>query len=551
PAALMNSENALVTARQSKLAKIAAAEAAMTHALGAFASRYANDLVLQGQTLLGQSKVSMDQKDYAASNALADQAQSIFKAAEETAWKTRFEEDIAKLDFHIQKAAEQGALEKAPDLYALSVATQGSAKTLATQGQYKAAEEQALLGLKQTQDTLEHLGSKSTEITQQLETRAEELHGLVSDEAGRQRLEQFVQFLGSVQHADRQEDFATVFNLEKQSGDVFKSVRTSIEDHNLVDLANSAGQLLVDYQKSGLALVAADEWQATRDQLLQEQQLIGQKDYEDSRNTLSEILSRSQGMQEMAQTNAMNRLDTLRSKMNEIQQSGGSELLPGEFEQTLQSYREAQQALESKDWPYIYDALKRAEQSVSVMDDRTKVTFLENRYKDLIRSHLQEKRSLEKGFDSVLELPVDFYLQAKSSAQVDIYKYLQKDMRTNILSKRSSLLLDKVKNIEPPPSMLAVHSLALDTFTELNIMARLFEKYGQYDQFGEEQRLIAVKQAFEHYEILKKKSSELERQVTPTIVSEQRKSSPLDSLFPRREARLRVNINKSAEGSSR
>lgn len=550
PSALMNSENALVTARQSKLAKIAAAEAAFAQALGAFASRYANDLVLQGQTLLGQSKIAMDKKDYLNSNTLADQAQNAFKVAEQTAWKIRFEEDIAKLDFHIQKAGEQGALEKAPDLYSMAVSTQASAKALAVQEDYKTAEEHALLGLKQTQDTLEHLGSKSAEITEQLETRAQELHALVSDDAGRQKLEHFVQFLSSVQHANRQDEYARVFDLEKQSKDVLRDVRVSIEDHNLVDLANSAGQLLVDYQRSGLALLAADQWQTTREQLLHEQQMIGQKDYEDSRTTLSEILAQCEAMPELAHNNTLDRLDTLRSKMNEIQQTGGSEMLPGEFEQTLQSYREAQQSLEGEDWPFIYEVLGKAERRVFSMDEQTKTTFLEVRYKDLIRSHIEEMHSLQEGFDGVLKLPVEFYLRAKSSASVDIYKYLQKDMRADILSRRSSLLLDKVKNIEPPSSMFVLHALALETFNELNVMARLFERYGQYDQFGEEQRLEAVKQAFAHYETLKTKSAQLEKLVSARIAPDQRKVSPLDHLFPKGETKLRAGM-KPAEGSSR
>lgn len=533
PTALEQSERAARAARQAKLAKIAAAELAFAQALSALANSYAPVEIAQGQTPLAQAKLEMQEKNYTRSNELSDQAKSIFQQAEQLTWQRRAQEDLAKLDAKLQTALEKGALEKAQERYSIAVDTQAKAKLQSQEGQYREAHEIAVLGLKQAETTLQHLSATSTQLTNRLRRRAEEIQQLAKDEEGRERLTQFVEFLSSVQRADNAGEYDEVFRLVQEAQVVGENIEDSIEDHNLVKLANSSGSLLLEYQANGVALVVPDQWEHLKDALLEQQSLIGAHDYYDSKQKLTTILEETSALHEQAIQEAQARVENVRTRIVDIQQAGGAQIMPDEYEKVLQSHNNAQNALLTNDFFVISEMLAEAERWTALLEKGTRIIVDENRYKELIRSYILDMNALQDAFHGVLDQPPEMIILAKSTPTIDVYAYLQGNMKATTLSKRAVLTYEKLQNATPPRTMFPVHSLALELFSEFVTMAKLFERFGQYELFEEEIRNKALKQAYKHYENVKKKSARLELLVSTEIETEET-VSPYHRLFPKR-----------------
>lgn len=515
--------------RGARMSKITRASESTRSAVEALAEQYAAELISQAQGLLAQAKLDMDNRFYQDSNRKADEANRLAIEAETLTWKKRSEDRIAAWEKALQQAIVNHAQDKAPESLEQSRLAGVTAKAEYAVRNYRASYEHAVQADEALDRTNQKLAVEAQTTLAMMKDKLDELSALAVDEPGRAMVNPMIQLRGKTELARQAGNYQEVFNYEKQFVQQNTQLQNQLKMHNMTSLRTSLLSRLQDLKGRGLAKFLPEQTVEAEKKLQAFSPSSRMEDYAEAYAELKSIEDQFNQFPAMVDAEVQKTIGQMQSQLNEARHAGALELIPDQYADAVEAYKRflnypRDQVTNYNEFYTLFDTARQKSEKAYA---QTNLAIAIRNYRDVLQSYMTEMSSLLDSFSSVTDFDRRFYVASASTRQVDVYRELQYNITASALRRRSELLLDKARELQPPQGQEAIQAMALKTFEELVVMSRLFERFGEYEKYDKMLRDQYILQAFDSLDKVRSYTSQVQRM----MVDEGPRSRPFTLRF--------------------
>ena len=503
--ALESAQQALELANYSRMRIISDAEKHSQSALAAEAETYSKETIDTALIALANAKTQMDNKNYTESNSSAQSALEKAKTAENTSWKLRSDDLVKRNDVLVDKLMQNKALEKVETSYAESIRVLALAKANYEVESYKSSYEKLVEAQAKLQETWEELRQVGKASIAAMKRKIDDIKNLVKDDYGNKEVSMLIDNIPKAETMLEKGELGGLFDLEMAFNQQSSISSNNIKSNNMQLMITQIQDQLNKYETSKLTLFIPEETADIRKRLGEISNKTKEMDqYDNILQSLGSIESEVKALPEVGERAITNRVTGLKRKLNQALQNEADRLVPEDYEKALIAYKEVPVDITDVDsYQELYNQISIAEGLADKASEFAQIRSKEEAYKELLKTYIIDTNALLSGFSGVTDHGYEFFLVAKPSNQVNVYRELQRDLPVAAFYKRSVLLNDKINQVQPPVTLNSLHKHVLDTFDELVKSADYFQKYGMYNRYDEVTRSGFLKNAYAHLEKLK------------------------------------------------
>ncbi|MBE7559721.1 hypothetical protein HS125_12555 [bacterium] len=510
-AALAAAERALTSFSGARLFKIRAAEAARAAAETAQAPSLEAAAFAAADQTLAAAREAMDAHRYDEANRLADQAAAQFASAESRSWERRVAELAPQAEGEIAFLTNNLAVQYATDYFRPALDAFLDMRGNRAAGLYKeayAAGERCLVEAGKARGQLE----ASLESVVARETRRlEQLGEIVSDEVGIAMAESG-RAAGRTavvtrRTGDLRASFVAYENLSKALDGAVAQVVTR---NRQVMYAQRKAQLDA-WRATGAEPLAAATFKSLSEQI--ESLLAGPAplaNNERIRGADQQIAAELDVMEETIRLSTEQMLAETRSNLESAAQEGGGRIFPNRFMRAEAAWRQAGDMPKGRNYPEVAAAVVDARNQSIELVEAIRLYRAEGVYRTAAYREIDNANNLLKKFAYVIEVGPLGWRTAQSSHRADLFAGVQRIISASEFYLTAQTLEQRVKDMTPPPTMVKLHALVVQSFEELTLTGELFQKYGDYT-YGTESRRKFIEAAFDHYHKREKLMLEVDR----------------------------------------
>jgi hypothetical protein len=502
------------------------AQAAVDSAIEAQADQYQEALIGEAIANLGEARAKMDDKDYAASRQLATDARSKAETAEFETWKERSTKAIADLAAGVERASENRAPTYAEAEFGTATRTLEEAQAAAAKQQFQEAYVAADRGARELEAVFARLEDEARLVRGEYDRLVGTLKSYVEDDFGRALHVQAVARLGQIDDAILRNEYRRIFDLYEEGTAEVNNQIVATKVHNInvkrdalvaaIGEATSMGLFaLVEQSAEGLQTeLAAITYDPALDRLKPEVDY-----YTETVRELARIEGEIERLRDAALTNIEDRVQQVRTDIDNAGKIGARELVPSTFNAAVDSFEMARDMaylvrndLEGSEGVTFTAMSQQLASAEALADELNQAAIVKNNsvnyLRDLVFWTFDMTRFLDQWYP-VEELGYEMILTSAPGTEADTYAVMQVGIDASDLLKEAERLYRRVQPITPPPPQADLHALALRSFRLFVKAADGFYRFGQYNRYPKRMRQRFLAEAFQDLERLHQLNDEL------------------------------------------
>lgn len=498
---------------QARLLLVEQAQTAVNSAIDSKAQEFDSETIAAALVDLADAKSMMEQGQFESSREKALSAGQKAQAAETKTWNTRGQNAITQLKERVTSADTHQAPAYAGEEFKKVSATLAGAEGLFGAQKFKDAYLQADGGQAEADQVFDKLAQQAEKVRGEYDGLVNKLKTFVQDEFGVGLHSEATLRLGAMDEALQRKEWGTVFTLYGEGTITVEKAIEAAKIHNINATKEKLEKSIAENEQAGLFKLA----KLTSAQLRQEiakvdfdptlDRLKPEADYyQTAVRALAKVEADLGRMREMAITEADSRVVKVRTDIDNAREIGARDLTAAAFDGAVDSYEKARdmavllrnpiEGVPPADFNQLAQQLTEAENlanqlNQSALSQRSAVDYL----RDLITWTYDMTKFLDEWYP-IEDMGRQMILTARSTTQYDTYSELQVNITARELLTESERLLERVKIVSPPESVVSLHQMALDSFGTFTRAADGFYRYGLYDRYPEKTRERYLTDAF-------------------------------------------------------
>ncbi len=461
----------------------------------------------------------MEQGQFETSREKALSAEQKAQAAETKTWNSRGQAAITHLKERVDAAEANQAPTYAAEEFKKVSTTLADAEGLFSAQKFKEAYQQAEAGEAGADQVFAKLEEQAEKLRGEYDTFVNKLKTFVQDEFGIKLHSEATLRLGAIDEAIMRKEWGNAFTLYREGTNTVEKAIVATKIHNINTQKAKIEQQIAQYEQQGLfklTKISAEQLRSETAKVEFDPVLDRYEPemdyYREGMRALAKVESDLGRLRELAVTEADSRVVRIRTDIDNAREIGARDLAGAAFDGAVDSYEKARDMVIMLRNPIdgvppinfnelaqqIATAESQATQlNQSALTQRNVVDYL----RDLITWTYDMTKFLDQ-WSPVEDLGRQMIITADLSNEQFAYREAQMNITPRKLLTEAESLYNRVKVVSPPPSMAALHQMALDSFGTFVNSADGFYRYSLYTRYPKRMRERFLANAFSSLERL-------------------------------------------------
>lgn len=468
----------------------------------------------QAAALLNDAEAAQSASNYDAANQAAMKAIEIASSAERFTWKQRSYSLLQNLEGSEELLEQQLAPQKTPALYRNVLDNLTEARVQRIDGNYA----ESFARADEARDAIDQIWlameADLTRVKMEASQLADWLGENAENESGR---EMKMRVLDAVAELDRQiklDNWRSAYTQAKQVEAAAEFAMESVQDMNRVAYRKKLKETFAPFNEQNALTIVPDQAERVEQAM--------DSLYQPDDMTYAEVVEEYNNAMELADelpdeimTQAQQRTEEIASILQQAQDAGGREFFPDKFRELNSDLQWLRNAQEGEDYKMIAHRLAHLESNAPKLLQATQLAVEEDAYLANLDDYLVQVNNLMQDFSPITNMIYDQLTMARATeykldeTALDMYSWLQRDLTAKSLRINAEILLERVKDLEPPETLESLQKKAVKSFALFLRGAEGFETYGESRRFDLEYREEALKRGFEALEKAKDINADL------------------------------------------
>ena len=481
------------------------AQAAVNSAIEAKAQEYDTDTIAAALVDLADGKSLMEQGQFESSREKAISAEQKAQTAEVKTWNSRAQAAIAHLKERVDSAEAHQAPTFAVEEFRKVSASLAGAEGLFGSQKFEEAYQQADGGEADADKVFAKLEEQAAKVRGEYDSHVNKLKTFVQDEFGVGLHSEATLRLGAIDEAIMRKDWGSAFTLYREGTQTVEKAIVATKIHNINTQKARLEQQIAVAEQQGLFRLTKLSGEQLRGELAKVvfdpalDRLKPEVDYyHEGVRALAKVEADLGRIREMAVTEADTKITKIRTDIDNAREIGARDMPGGAFDGAIDRYERARDMVvllrNPIDGTPPTDFNQLAQQITAAESEATQLNQMalsQRNTTDYLRDLIVWTYDMTKVLDQwypVEAMGHQLIIQADLTSEMYSYRIAQMDITPRKFLSEAESLYDRVKVVSPPPSMSALHELALGSFATFVKAADGFYRFGLFTRYPKRMR---------------------------------------------------------------
>ncbi|MBI1390942.1 MAG: hypothetical protein GC154_21130 [bacterium] len=465
---------------------------------------YQEEQTKKAAALLNDAQAAQNARQYPLANQKSREAIDIARQAEHLTWQERSAKLLARLEGVDAKLSADMAPQKTPDLYRSVLDNLTQAKVDQIDEDFAASYQHADAARSAMDQAYETMHSDLVSVKTDAEKKAEWIgQNTQVDDARELKMD----LMDEIAELDR------LIKLENWSKAFAAADKTAAEADRAIAKAQTinrkvyAAELTETYKpltRQNALAITPDQKDTIEGAIESLKNPEKGQSYDDLVKQYEQAKDLNASMPDEIRKQAEQRTEEIASILREAEDAGARKYFPDDFRDLASDLQWLRNSKEGEDYREMSTRLTRLEKDAPKMLQATMLAVDEDNYLKSLDDLLGQMNNMLLDFQPVTDMGPDLLVWSKSTeykldkASQDMYKKLQSKMTSKSLRINAEILLERVKDMDPPETLTGIHKKAIESFTHFLRAAEGFEYFGDSEAYELKYRESQVYEAFRH-----------------------------------------------------
>ncbi len=445
---------------------------------------YAQPESRKSAALLNDAQAAQAARNYSVANAKAAEAIQIAKDAERFTWKQRTYKALQRLEGADMMLQAENAQIVTPSLYRQALDQITEAKVQQIDENYAEAYQQAAGAQSSISQIWLAMESDLTRVKMEASQTADWLGENAEAADGRELKMDLMDAVSELERLTQLKQWREAYAKAEAVKAKAEFVKGALETQNRYRFREELKETYKPFMETNALSITPDQ-KETVEGAIKTLRQPGDLTYAELVEVYEDAVNASQTLPDEIAQQAAQRTEEIAVVLQQAQDAGGRGYFPDKFRELTSDLQWLRNAVEGDDYKMIANRLKKLEEEAPQMLQATQLAVEEEAYLTNLDGFLRDVANLMQDFSAISSMQSNQLMTAKTteykldeSAQ-DMFHSLQSKITTKTMLINAEILLDRVKDLNPPHTLESVHKSAVKSFTYFLRAAEGFDNYGR------------------------------------------------------------------------